>query len=144
MLNAGMHWLTIYCYLCCWIMWSCYWVHSTSCLCTLSASAFMLWAMHPYISYRFIFRHLFVESYFCSFLINIFLFVMRCRPRTRGLCIRHPRTCSVTNKWRPTLCPLSLPCKKSQECSKEPSKENFLATGCYFEHNTYMSIMLRC
>ena len=40
----------------CWIMWLCYGVHITvcmhvtSCLCTLSASAFLHWVTHPYIS----------------------------------------------------------------------------------------------
>ena len=43
--------------------------------------------------------------------------------------------------------PLGLPRKKiaearSQLCSKGPSSENFLATGGFFESNTYRIIVL--
>ena len=44
-------------------------VHGTSCLCTLSASAFIEPSL--YTSANFIFRNLFMETCFCSFLIAI-------------------------------------------------------------------------
>ena len=62
---------------------------------------------------------------------------------TRGLCIRHLRTCTVADKTLPSQ---SSPQKnhrmvKSQlrlkRSSKELSPENFLATCGYLEHNTY-------
>ena len=44
-------------------------VHGTSCLCTLSASTFIEPSL--YTSARFLFRNLFMEACFCSFLIAI-------------------------------------------------------------------------
>ena len=128
------------------MLWSAYHcVHGTSCFCTLSTSAFMHWTIPTWG--RFLFRNLFMETCFCSFLIKkLQLFVTRYRPRNCGWCVIRARVhWRMASNNQPPRPPQSSPQKiagvrsqlRSKRSSNGPPSENFLATGGFFERNTY-------
>ena len=115
-------------------------VHGTFCLCTLSASAFMHWDIPT--SARFLFRNLFMEACFCSFLIKLISFNYFCYAvlPTHLWLMRHPRTCAPTNMVSNSQYALPLqffPQESAGGKSQLPSPENFMTiVGC-FERCTY-------
>ena len=126
-------------------------VHGTYCLCTSSASAFVHWAIPT--SVRFLFRSLSLETLFCSFLIDIFQFVMRCHLRTCGWCIILAHV--AVHRWMASNSQYTLSSQsslqkgtggKSQLCSKQssngPFTENFLTIGGNLERYMYRVTVL--
>ena len=127
-------------------MWSWYGVHTMyhcvhgiSCLCTLSTSVFMHWAIPTWA--RFLFRNLFMETCFCSF----FMLVIRGAAHVIAVAASFVHVC-----WwmASTLCSLSLPglqesaSGKSQLHSKQtsiksPSPENFVTIDDFWPFQVY-------
>ena len=104
-------------------------------------------------------KDFFLEIFYGDLCLFVFdnnlltIIVMRCCPCTcfwYVICARvHWRMASNSHM----LCPLSLPSKKitrvrsqlrSKQSSKGPPSENFLATGGFFECNTYCVMALGC
>ena len=100
--------------------WSAYYcVHGTSCLCTLSASAYMHWA-NPTAS-RSLFRNFFMDTCFCSFLIEIFSNLL-CGA-THIIAVGESSMHMCIDEWFPTasaLCTLSL-CRKKKTATVSSS-----------------------
>ena len=79
----------------------------------------MHWAIPT--SAWFLLKNIFMETCFCSFLVNFIQFIMRCCPLTSGWCVILTIVQLCTDEWGPTastLCPLCwLPRKKVQAVS---------------------------
>ena len=130
-----------------WTAYHC--VHGTSCLCALSASAFMHWAIPT--SARFSFRDLFMETFFFDKNLNNFV-----TQAAHTLAVAALSLHMCTN-WLPaasTLCSLciiflqkssSSTCKsqlRSKQSSNGPSPYNFMTIGGCFECYTYCNMAL--
>ena len=106
---------------------------------------------YPYIHWVDFFRHIFMETCFCSFLINFFNLLCGAAP---ALVVDASSSHVCTDEWHPTvsmLCPLSLPCKKSasgksqlrwKQSSNGPSPKNFMTIGGCFKCYMYRVMAL--
>ena len=109
----------------------------TSCLCTLSASAFMHWAIRTWG--RFLFRKF-------GFVSDKSLLTIKCTTHTLAVDVSSAHVCwQMASNSQYTLPPQSLPQEnasgksqlRSKQSSKGPLPENFLTIGGCFECYTY-------
>ena len=125
--------------------------NGTSCFCTLSASAFMHWTIPTWLHGLDFFRNLFMEL---DLFLDNNLFNNNCYEvySAHVIAVSSSRTCVLTQQPVRSA-PSAFPAKKiagvrsqlcSKRCSKRPSSENFLATGGFFERNTYRATALGC